>query len=249
MVSKSDELTTLCCGYKANGDPRLFDLILEKAFPQVEYLAGRVLATIPKGVVTPIELYSAGNLGVLDALTRFDPSRGVRFGTMLSRRITGSMIDYLRECDSAPRKSRTRVKKFIQRVREVHDALGRKPSQYELMRALKLTGRELFNLQRECEELSIRSLSGPVKEHGLRHPRRENSTTETTVFSRSAAEQVMKSVHVERERQILRLYYFESLTMKEIGRRLQLSESRVCYIHRKLLKRLRKELIGAAYAP
>lgn len=250
MVSKSDELTVLCRDYKAHGEPQsLRDLIVKRTSPMVDYLARGILKRIPAGLVELDELHSAGIVGVLDALSRFKHSRGVKFGTMAAFRIHGSMIDDLRQRDWAPRVRRTRAKRFAEQVSRIEIELGRKPSQHELMEALRMTAQGLFIIQSECEILAIQSLSGRSDDHRIRRIHRQDSDVEKEVFSRAATERVLETLRDKKERTIIVSYYFEGMTLKEIGKRLKLSESRTCQIHRELIKRLRKELDPATYAP
>jgi RNA polymerase sigma factor for flagellar operon FliA len=199
------------------------------------------------------EVRSAGVLGLMDAVEGFDLARGIKFETYCSLRVRGSILDELRARDWVPRLVRSRAQKFAVAVRRLQGMLGRKPTPPEVMAELGLEPAEYEELQRDVARLAIFSLSqsddADDDGHGASRSSslvdRRNPDPLDTVHKREATRVVLRDLG-EKERRILALYYFEGMTMKDIGRRLNLSESRVCQIHGEVIHRLRDELAALA---
>ena len=247
-MQKSAELQALWEEYKRTSKVDLRNRLVEAYLPLVDYLAERISERLPRCVGLD-EVRSAGVLGLLDAVQGFDLSRGIKFETYCSLRVRGSILDELRSRDWAPRLVRNRAQKFGVAVLELQAKLGRKPTPPEIMKGLSLTTAEYEKLQNDVARLAIYSLSqsddsggdseAPSRSQFLVDKRHPDPTLE--IQRQEATGVVMNELEV-RERAVLELYYFEGLTMKEIGKRLQLSESRVCQIHGQALSRVRDEL-------
>ena len=247
-MQKSDALQTMWREYKRTSSVTLRNQIVEAYLPLVDYLSKRIAERLPR-CVDEDEVRSAGVLGLMDAVEGFDLTRGIKFETYCSVRVRGSILDELRSRDWVPRLVRSRAQKFALAVRRLQGQLGRKPTPPEVMNDLGLTADEYEEMQRDVARLAIYSLSqtdsddedghGGARSSSLvdrRHPDPVDA-----LHKREATRVVLRELD-EKERQILALYYFEQLTMKDIGKRLGLSESRVCQIHGEVLKFLRDAL-------
>jgi RNA polymerase sigma factor for flagellar operon FliA len=192
------------------------------------------------------EVRSAGVLGLMDAVEGFDLSRGIKFETYCSLRVRGSILDELRSRDWVPRLVRNRAQKFAVAVRKLQATFGRAPTPQEVMAELAISPEDYEELQRDLARLAVYSLSQSDDDSDENHasPRfsslvdRRHEDPISRLEKREAARFVFDGVD-RKEREILALYYFHGQTMKEIGRRLGLSESRVCQIHSEVLNRLR----------
>jgi RNA polymerase sigma factor for flagellar operon FliA len=247
FVQKSAELQALWEEYKRTSNVELRNQLVEAYLPLVDYLAGRIAERLPRCVGLD-EVRSAGVVGLLDAVQGFDLSRGIKFETYCSLRVRGSILDELRSRDWAPRLVRNRAQKYAAALHDLQAKLGRKPTPPEIMKELELTPSEFEKLQHDVARLAIFSLSqsddgnepdGPSRSQFLVDSRNADPSAE--LEKQEATDFVLAELE-QRERAVLELYYFQGLTMKEIGRRLQLSESRVCQIHGHALTRVRDEL-------
>lgn len=247
-MKKSDALQAMWREYKRTSSVTLRNQIVEAYLPLVDYLSERIAERLPRCVDVD-EVRSAGVLGLMDAVEGFDLERGIKFETYCSVRVRGSILDELRARDWVPRLVRSRAQKFAVAVRRLQGQLGRKPTPPEIMQELALQPEDYEELQRDIARLAIYSLSqtddsdddghGASRSSSLvdrRHP-----DPVDLLQKREAIAVVLRGLD-EKERSILALYYFEAITMKEIGRRLGLSESRVCQIHGEVLARLRDAL-------
>lgn len=236
-----------------------FDALVAVYRPYVETVAARFVRRLPPSVDID-DVVSAGCFGLMDAIGVFDPSRNTRFQTFALKRIVGAMNDYLRAQDIAPRLARRReaqVKRARDDFRKRH---GRSPTEEELLRLLNPDEQEALAIVAGAEIPSIASLTGPSDdgETGVLlerlpvggHAGRSGISAADT-FSRSGAVDASFGQEIQRwlgralsrsERLIIWLYYFESLTMKEIGQVLGICEGRVSQIHALLLERLRARL-------
>lgn len=245
--------------YLATRGKAEFDALVAVYRPYVETVAARFVRRLPPSVDID-DVVSAGCFGLMDAIGVFDPSRNTRFQTFALKRIVGAMNDYLRAQDIAPRLARRReaqVKRARDDFRKRH---GRSPTEEELLRLLNPDEQEALAIVAGAEIPSIASLTGPSDdgETGVLlerlplggHAGRSGISAADT-FSRSGAVDASFGQEIQRwlgralsrsERLIIWLYYFESLTMKEIGQVLGICEGRVSQIHALLLERLRARL-------
>ncbi len=248
LVQKTPELQALWEEYKRTSKVDLRNRLVEAYLPLVDYLSERISERLPRCVGLD-EVRSAGVLGLLDAVQGFDLSRGIKFETYCSLRVRGSILDELRSRDWAPRLVRNRAQKFGVAVLQLQSKLGRKPTVEEIMNELGLSPEELDQVQNDAARLAIYSLSQSEDSNGdPEAPSRSQYLVDKRHPDPAAELQLQEATGVvlseleDRERAVLRLYYFEGQTMKEIGLRLQLSESRVCQIHGQAVARIRGEL-------
>lgn len=242
--------------YTAWQDKEERDRILMEQLPQVRYLARRIHESLPRHV--PLEdMIHAGVLGLIDALNKFDRSKHVQFGSYAKFRIRGAILDSLREMDWGPRELRRKARRVEEAQRKLSLALSRAPTELELAKELDLELREFQQLLTELDGLEIGSLHVESPWDGRDEDICDylpNAPEDTPFFRcmRSEMKELLAKAIADlpqKEQQVLALYYFEELTMKEVGAVLGIGESRVSQIHSLAVVRLRarfEELMNAA---
>jgi RNA polymerase sigma factor for flagellar operon FliA len=243
-----EEPVALWREYKATKSEHARNQLIETYLPIVKYTAERVAAKLPQNVDVD-DLMSAGIFGLMDAIDGFDLDRGVKFKTFCSQRVRGAMLDELRACDWVPRLVRTKATQLEQTTRALEAELSRPPTDIELAERLSMSLAELDELMKEASATSIVSFSEKWQEQDdqssfhavdlLEDRRAENPVDE--LQRKDVMEAVTKELTLK-ERLIVLLYYFEELTMREIGLVLDLSESRVCQLHTRIMARLQSRL-------
>ena len=225
------------------------DRILLEQLPQVRYLARRIHERLPRHV--PLEdLVHAGVIGLIDALNKFDHSKHVQFSSYAKFRIRGAMLDSLREMDWGPRDLRRKARKIEEASRKLSMELSRAPTENEIAAELGLELKEFQQLLGELDSLEIGSLSIESPWDGKEEDLCDylpNAPEDTPFFRclRSEMKTLLSRVIAElpeKEQQVLALYYFEELTMKEVGAVIGIGESRVSQIHSLAVVRLRARL-------
>ena len=234
--------------YARTKDEGIRNYFLEKHISTVRYVAERLLAKLPQSVELD-DLVSAGIFGLMQAIDGFDIKRGVKFETYCVNRIRGAILDELRNLDWVPRLVRTKAHKISGAANELKIKLGREPSDAELAGALGLTIGEYDEMVREASAITVLSLSEKTQ-----HGDDDKTLTKMELVENVKGEPPMD--HLQRreliefltkglskkEKLIMVLYYYEELTMREIGAIIDLSESRVCQIHSKIVMRLKSQL-------
>jgi RNA polymerase sigma factor for flagellar operon FliA len=252
MVSSpamADEVLQLWKEYKADpGNKELRNKVVERYLPVVKYNAQRVWSRLPEGVELD-DLISAGVFGLIDAIDAFDLSRGVKFETYCVPRIRGAMLDQLRANDWVPRLVRSKATKLAAATKELETRLGRRPSPQELAEHMELSVKELDKLMLDANAVNLVSLNKVSYESDsfkdvsridvLEDKKGEDPTHR--IRKHDLMRLVTKGLN-RNERLIIILYYYEELTMKEIGGTLGLSESRVSQMHSVLVERLQAQL-------
>lgn len=234
--------------FKATGDESLRNLLIERYLPLVKYIAERLLAKLPHNIELD-DLTSAGIFGLMDAVNGFDLSRGVKFETYCTTRIRGAILDELRSLDWVPRIVRNKANRVETAWRELEAELGRAPTDPEMAERLSMSMCEYEELLCEASAISIVSLNEKSKEEqGSKVLRKidiledkKGVDPESELKRKEITEFITKGLN-RKERLILLLYYYEDLTMREIGATLNLSESRVCQLHSRILLRLKNQL-------
>jgi len=226
------------------------DLLLLEHLPAVRYIARRIHERLPQHVELD-DLVSAGIVGLIDAFGKFDHAKKVQFKSYAQFRIRGAILDSLRMLDWSPRELRRKGRAVEEAIRSVQQRMGRAPAEQEIASEMKITLPEYHQLLGDLKGLEIGSLN---------MERTEDSGDEELVYIPGSPEEdplfrclegEMKQHLVdaidglpEKERLVLTLYYYEELTMKEIGLTLGVVESRVSQIHSSAVLRLRAALSG-----
>lgn len=254
---RTADLDTLWSRFREQGDASARDQLLVHYSPLVKFVAGRVASGLPSSVEQS-DLVSYGMLGLLDALTKFDPERQIKFETYAIARIKGAMLDELRAIDWVPRSVRTKARTLERAVAELQAELHRTPTDAELAQKLGVSDRELQTMLGQVSFTGLVALD-ELLGHGSNGG---GSTLADTLVDRGpgplAAYEVEELRELlaasirqlpERERTVVGLYYYEGLTLADIGTILGVTESRVCQIHTKAVLSLRARMAAADREP
>ena len=233
--------------YRRTKDPAIRDRLVENDLALVKYVAARIASRLPKHLRLD-DLYSAGLLGYLAAVEQYDPERGVAFTAYASHRVRGAIFDELRRLDWVPRGVRERMRQTERAIETLCQRLDRHPTDEEIARELGV-GVETYRSSL-ADGVTLVSLSASTSGDG-EGPGRSDDVRDTQAADplQSLAEQERRQVLgklidglPERERQVLALYYYEELTMREIGTVLGVTESRVSQLHSSAMQRLNVRL-------
>ncbi len=234
--------------FKRTGQDEIRNRLIEHYLYLVRYNAERIGAKLPDEVDVD-DLMSAGIFGLVDAIDAFDLERGVKFETYCAPRIRGAILDELRNMDWVPRLVRHRAHKLADATRTLEVELGRIPSEEEIARRLNMSRSAFEKLLRDANAVSLVSLS---RKYTDPDSNRDVSEIDVLPDERSsdpvaeAQKQDLKELVTRglsrAERLIVALYYYEQMTMKQIGQTLDLSESRVSQMHSAILDNLRMQL-------
>jgi RNA polymerase sigma factor for flagellar operon FliA len=248
MRMTDDDVRHVWVAYQKEPTEELRNQLIEKYLPLVRYTAERLLTTLPSFVECD-DLQSMGIFGLMEAIDRFDLSRGVQFKTYCTNRIRGAILDELRSMDWVPRLVRIKASKIDKSVHRLEARLGRKPTYYELANELEMDFDEYYRMMEGASATMIISLSDEwndgedntgnrkidlIEDRGDRDPFLE-------MHKRDLKNLICRSLS-RKEKIVIVLYYYEGLSMKEIAAVLGLTESRVCQIHSKVIGRLRSSL-------
>ncbi len=212
----------------------------------VKMTALRLAGRLPNHI-TFDDLFSSGVLGLIDAAQKYDSSYGLPFEKYALIRIRGAILDEIRSRDILPRQLRTKANEFEKTISDLEKKLGRYPTDEEIAKEMNLELEEYYNVLDELRGLSLLPQSlGEITERGS-YP--ENLTTDGSELDDHVHRQELKEILAElisklpeREKLILSLYYYEELTMKEIGQILGYTESRISQLHTSILLKLRTRL-------
>ena len=220
------------------------DASVEACLPLVRHVARSMVSRLPAQVELS-DLTQAGYLGLLDAAAKYDASKGVRFWTYAELRIKGSILDSLRTLDSVPRSVRRRRRELDRVTRRLEAVLHRKPHERELARELGLS---LSELRERIAQVQVAESFAEIVEglDGLEARVCDPQAPDPSELleHREVLELLARSIGdlPERERLVITLYYYEELTMKEVGEVLGVNESRISQIHAAAVRKLRKGL-------
>lgn len=233
--------------YTRTRDPEVREELLLRYLPLVRRIAARLLGTLPNCVRLD-DLISAGVVGLLSSLDNFDPGMGVKFETFAANRIRGAMVDSLRELDWVPRSIRHKARRLERAMSELAQQLGRIPVDSEVAEKLGVSVDDYLHLLDEVNVTVLLSLDDSFRnQQGDESSMAEFAADQRTPSSlEQLEEKELRDLLVkqlkdlpEQEKLVLALYYYEELTLKEIGEILNLTESRVSQIHSKAILSLR----------
>ena len=246
--ASAEELEQWWKKFYASKDEEARNSIIENFLPIVKYTAERLHTKLPDEVDVD-DLISAGIFGLVDAVNAFDPGRGVKFETYCAPRIRGAILDELRAMDWVPRLVRSRAHKLKEAIQRLEADFGRKATDRELAKDMKLPMSEFRKLQRDAHAVGLVSLSRKWFETDSNKDVREidvlqdkRSDDPLRAVQRKDIKELVTRGLSRAERLIIVLYYFEEMTMREIGEALDLSESRVSQMHSAIRSRLRHQL-------
>ncbi|ACU53579.1 RNA polymerase, sigma 28 subunit, FliA/WhiG [Acidimicrobium ferrooxidans DSM 10331] len=236
--------------FKHDGDLEARNRLLEHYASLVRFVASRVAVGLPASV-DPNDLASYGTFGLIDALEKFEPERGIKFETYAITRIKGAIIDELRAIDWVPRSVRAKAKSVEQAYAALEARLHRPPTDAEVASELGMSEDELLAIYSKISFLGLVGLDEVV----MSGERGEGMTLGDTLADRRQSaggafeeqerrRMLADSINqlADREKTVLVLYYYEGFTLAEIGRILGVTESRICQIHSKAVLALRGKL-------
>lgn len=250
MALENDKLWE---AYRRSPEPRLKDEIVKRYLPLVRYVAGRMSLKPPPGLDFE-DILSFGVLGLLDAVERFEPDRGFCFQTFAVPRIRGAILDELRRFDWISRSGREKLQKFERTLEQIAKTKG-STDDASLMSAMEMDEKSYKDLLDIASRSYVVSLDDVLAlEDG--ELQREDTLEDGSPSALDLLEQTEEVEQVllalkrlpERECLLLSLYYYEGLTLKEIGKVLGVTESRVSQLHGRALSLLRAELKTVSYA-
>jgi len=234
--------------YKQTKSEALRNILMENYLHLVRYNAERVHVKLPDEVELD-DLMSSGIFGLMDAIAAFDLDRGVKFETYCAPRIRGAILDELRSMDWVPRLVRSRTQKMSTANKQLETELGRAPTNEEIAKRLQIPMSEFDKISKDSSAVGVVSLSRKwfetdgnkdVREIDVLEDKR-GSNPVREIQRKDLKELITKGLS-RAERLIIILYYFEEMTMKEIGATLDLSESRVSQMHSSILARLKAQM-------
>jgi RNA polymerase sigma factor for flagellar operon FliA len=237
--------------YRAHRSPEIREKLVLRYVSLVKYVAGRLAIGLPPSVQAD-DLISSGILGLMDAIDKYDLERDTRFETYAVTRIRGAILDELRALDWIPRSTRQKARRLESVYVELENALGRSATAEEVAKHMKLSTHALYGLLDEVRSTNLVSLDEYVQgKDGEGQTRLVDAVEDREGLDPSDRidiedlKEVMNHAIIrlpQRERLVIALYYYEELTLKEIGSILNVSESRISQIHTKAITRLRAKL-------
>jgi len=237
--------------YNKSKSQEIRDYFVIKYAPLIKYVAGKISIALPQSIEFD-DLVSYGVFGLIDAISKYDPTRGIKFKTYAMTRIRGAIFDELRSIDWIPRSIRQKAKQIEQVITDLENKLGRTVEYEEIAREMgvsndefqvllnKLSGTSLLSLNDiwylgdDNDELSIlETLEAP-----------ENMNPDVLIEKEEIRDYIIDAIKKlpDKEKKVIVLYYYEDLTLKEIGEVLDVTESRVSQLHTKAIMRLRGRL-------
>jgi len=236
--------------YKKRGDLSAREELILNYLPIVKYIS-RYLAKVLPDMIFYNDIYSAGVLGLMEAVDNFDPSLGVKFKSYATPRIRGAVLDEIRSLDMVSRSLRQYERIIKNATRKLTAELGRDPSDLELSKETNIPIEKLQKLKGEVFSSVILEIEKPISDgegesgvtlEDIIPANEEDSNPEYQIQMEQMREALISGINQihERYRLILALYYYEELTQKEIGMLLGVSESRVCQLHNQAIAKVKK---------
>ena len=237
--------------YRKTQDPKIRDMFVKQYAPLVKYVAGKVAVGMPHNVDFD-DLVGFGVFGLIDAINKFDPNKHVKFKTYAVTRIRGAIFDELRSIDWVPRSVRQKSREIEETIHSLEASLGRSASDNEIADELGMSEDEFQKTMMKISGTSILSLNDVWYTSddndrisivdSIESPRSLNP--DSIVEKEEVKRVIVQAINElpEKEKKVLVLYYYEDLTLKEIGKVLEVTESRISQLHTKAILRLRSKL-------
>jgi len=241
-----EDIDQLWAVYKKNPTVQLRNRLIERYIPIVYSRAERFWARLPEGIELD-DLIQVGTIGLMNAISSFDPTLGIRFEAFCLTRIQGAMQDFLREQDVAPRPLRKKSTQLNEAFKRLEQRYGRKPTDQEIADEMGIALTELRQIYAETHNLNTTSLdrtfadqngSKEIREIDMVENRRSEDPTER--LERIDMVRTFTKGLNKTERLLVIMYYYEEMTMKEIGLALDISESRVSQMHSTIVERMKR---------
>ncbi len=256
---RNPELLKLWDSYKSTGSETARETLILHHSPLVKYVAGRVAVGLPPNV-EQADLVSYGMFGLIDAIDKFEPERGYKFETYAISRIKGAILDELRSIDWVPRSVRSKLRQIEKAIGKLESNNHRPATDEELSAELGWTDEQLHTALNQISQVGLAALDEILT---VGAEKGEAITLGDTIADRTAhgpmgAFEIAETRQLlgqainalpEREKLVLTLYYYESMTLQEVGMVLGVTESRVCQIHTKAVLHLRTRLQAAERVP
>ncbi|WP_125152191.1 FliA/WhiG family RNA polymerase sigma factor [Clostridium rectalis] len=228
--------------------------VIKKYIPLVKYIASRVIIGKTKYIEYE-DLVSYGMIGLMDALNKFDKSKGMKFSTYASIRIKGSMIDELRKISPISKGAMDKLNRYNDAIERLQKKNYKDPDIIEISKELGISIKEVSQIENYINYISIVSLEDLIFSEDDDIPLigtivdEKSPSPENTLEEKELLEYLARALDNlnEKDKTVLSLYYYEKLTLKEIGKVLSVSESRVCQLHSRAIIHLRQELKRLKY--
>ena len=230
------------------------EILVEKYIPLVKYLASRVMIGKTKYIEYE-DLVSYGVIGLLDAINRFDSEKGMQFSSYATLRIKGAMIDEIRRCRPISKGAMDKLAKYNESVEVLQNKLMREPNLKEIALYMGISEDEVSQIENHINYMSIISLESvlysdddditimdTIEDRDSISPEESLENDEKIKILQEAIEMLK-----DKDKLVLKLYYYEKLTLKEIGVILEVSESRVCQLHSRAIRNLRSVMTKLNY--
>ena len=233
--------------YTKNPTQEMREQIIIEYAPLVKIVAGR-LSMYLGGNVEYEDLVSYGVFGLIDAIDKFDTNKDVKFETYASLRIRGSILDQIRKMDWIPRTVRQRQRKIDEAIKSLEARTGKTPTDEMLAEELGVSGEELLSWQSQLKVTNVVSLNEFVEsgnEPVMDAKGNFRLAQPEEVIAEAELKRMLKDAMqllTEKEQKVILLYYYEDLTLKEISRVLEVSESRISQLHTKALQKMKKKM-------
>ncbi len=246
-MSNNDE-KILWQRYKEENDESAREALIYKYMPIVRFIAGRIAIHVPPSIEMD-DLVGWGIVGLLDAIERYDYKQDTRFNTYASIRIRGTILDHIRSLDWAPRSLRSMARRVGAITEKLRHEKGAEPTVNEIAEALGVSAEHIEETVANLQTVQILSLDhfAISEDDGVERTREINTNafypSPEEVAKQKELQELLADAILklpEQQQKVLHLYYYEELTLKEIGEVLQVSESRVCQIHASAIKTLRE---------
>ncbi|MFH1068813.1 MAG: FliA/WhiG family RNA polymerase sigma factor [Candidatus Glassbacteria bacterium] len=247
---KNDEIERLVAEYRQSGEQKTRERVMILNLSLVSYISERLAVSLPQSVEID-DLKSLGILGLIDAIENYKPEKQVRFTSYAALRIKGSIIDGLRSLDWVPRSVRKKARDLEKNLHELESKLGRPATEKEVSEKMGISLPDYQQLLEDVSPITFLSLNDTVYEDDDQSISLGEVIEDSdnygphSVLEREEVKQLLVggiNTLPEREKLVVALYYYEGLTLKEIGEVMQISESRVCQIHTESMLRLRGKL-------
>jgi RNA polymerase sigma factor for flagellar operon FliA len=238
--------------FKEQGDAAAREELIVRYMRVVKFVAGRMAIHVPSSIDLD-DLVGWGVLGLIDAAEKYDHQQDIKFSTYASIRVRGAIIDQIRSLDWAPRSLRSLARKIGSTREKLRHETGREPGADEIAAVLGISAEQVEDVQAQLQSVQMLSLDDYIPTEDSSEARQVDlhvdSAAPTPLDAAVESERQERIVAAilelpDQQQKVLNLYYYEQLTLKEIGLVLEVSESRVCQIHSAAMKKLRKAVQG-----